>query len=215
VVEPIEPEESAAEPAKVEAKPAQQPALGRCSPKDVSAFEPRWTPPAKFRHVCTEEQILALTPCATFKASKKECARFLDGPEADVTCAECVITADIDPAWGPLVYPFPAADRYFVNEAGCIARLDPSQEECAKDRQAALDCIGAACLETCYGDPKASKEEKTACTEAAMLGGCKPYVERSISCRIAIEEAQSPATACFVDLNDDGLRAIVRLFCGK
>ncbi|HVH45984.1 MAG TPA: hypothetical protein VM925_26730, partial [Labilithrix sp.] len=85
VVEPIEPEESAAEPAKVEAKPAQQPALGRCSPKDVSAFEPRWTPPAKFRHVCTEEQILALTPCATFKASKKECARFLDGPEADVT----------------------------------------------------------------------------------------------------------------------------------
>jgi hypothetical protein len=185
----------------------------RCSPHDVSSFEPIWKPPAPRQHVCTEEQLVAITPCALGYGTEEQCARFLPGgPAVDTACTKCVVSGVRDPTWGATVHT--ADKRIFLNDAGCIALLEPDREQCAKDKQAAKDCVDAACYATCLSDPKISEADHLACSNAAALEGCQSYVERSTVCRLSLMQAQSPASACLVDFDEAGFRTVARIFCG-
>ena len=212
-VEPAQPTPPAEE-TDAGAPPAPKASDPHCVPKDVSAYQPNWKPPAPRQHVCTDEQLVAITPCASGQSGAAGCTRFLaDGTADDLACANCVKTRDSDPTWGATVKL--ADKRIFLNSAGCIALVDPTREPCAKAEQAANECTNLACYSTCFANPRVSEADKLACGEGAALGGCKPYVDRAVLCRVSIDESHSPAAACFVAFDDPGFRTVAALFCGK
>ena len=187
----------------------------RCLPKDVAAYALQWKPPAPRQHVCTDEQIAAITPCATGHSGAPICStRFAAaGTAEDLACERCVLTHDSDATWGATVHL--ADRRIFLNSAGCIALLEPSREACARDEQATHECVAVACYAGCFTNPKISESDKNACAEAAALGGCKPYAERATLCRVSLGQSHSAAEACLVEFDDAGFQTIARLFCGK
>ena len=209
--DPAAPERPApAEPGPPAAVDAGDP---RCAPQDVSTFEPEWKPPTPRQHVCTDEQLLAITPCALGGGTQEECARFLPGgvPE-DLACTKCVATSSTADTWGATIH---TADKHILlNTGGCIALTEPARADCGIAANAAEACVHAACNAMCFADPTTNPDDQYNCSNAAALGGCQQYVEKDVFCVGAMNDANSPGAGCRVSFDEGGFRTIARIFCG-
>jgi hypothetical protein len=145
---------------------------------------------------------------ACFGAGKdaSKCSKF---PDMYPRCAACILTADKDKLYGPLVS---SGGFVQVNIAGCIEVSDPDGSLCARAVQALSDCELAACKANCPVTDSLSLTAYDLCASLADTTGCAAY-QSAASCVGAELDGGLPA-ACKAASFKDFYDAIVPLFCG-
>ncbi len=200
-----------------------------CTPGDVTAFTPSFHPPSGAHQAkCTAAQMDAFyTMCLASSATQASCATFgKDGGAADHACAACLVSKPSDATLGPLVvYPLAAGTALEIDFAGCVALVDPSAIDCAKQYQAGVQCEHAACDGVCRGDDSVAFDQYTGCRGAANLGACNAYTKAG-QCVFALGadagdgggagDAGSATSRCLFGGTtfEELYRAIAPLFCG-
>jgi hypothetical protein len=163
---------------------------GKCTPQDIDDFH-------RFCLGSGDQQA-----CASFlaKASGK-------------TCAQCLLSPPTAATLGPLV-DHTAQGFVSLNTTGCIALLEPCNEQCAKDVVALAQCTDAACV-NCKVTSGASLDELNACTAAADACACRSYAVKA-ACADLLTGADHPAAACVAGNDfDSGYAFLAPLFCGS
>jgi hypothetical protein len=87
------------------------------------------------------------------------------GTNLTSSCSACLITADTETSWGPVVhYPSSAANKGFINFGACFGRVET--EACGKAVQYSVVCLDRAC-DACTS----TSSERIACNSKADAAG--------------------------------------------
>ncbi|HZU85382.1 MAG TPA: hypothetical protein VE987_20765 [Polyangiaceae bacterium] len=186
-----------------------------CRPGDVETYQPAGytSATAPGQGVCVRggfnfDPIQGFyEACLGPAATAAKCASFKADP-ATSACARCILTADTDAHYGPLV---DHGGFITPNVAGCIELTDPRGMSCAKAVQALSGCELAACEANCPVHDAASLVAYDACADQADVTGCASY---SSAAGCVAGESDSGAAACLATSFVDFYDAVVPLFCG-
>src|SRR5262249_16889175 len=111
----------------------------------VGSFTPSYKPPSgAHQNKCTSQQIDDFHTFCLGTGDGNGCQSFLATAEGK-TCAQCILTQPTAAAYGPLV-DHTSEGFVSLNTAGCIALMEPCNEQCAKDITALSQCDDAACV---------------------------------------------------------------------
>jgi hypothetical protein len=178
----------------------------------VGTFTPTYKPPSgAHQGKCTQQQIDDFRRFCLGTGDQQACQTFLAKAEGKA-CAQCIVSPPSGPTLGPLI-DHAAQGFVSVNTTGCVALLEPCNEQCAKDITALSQCDDAACVSCKVTDP-ASLQALNACTQAADNCACRDYALKG-ACGELLVGPDHPAAKCFSGATfDDGYNVLVPLFCG-
>jgi hypothetical protein len=197
---------------------------GVCAPAPLPAcFPPPLVPANRVVGACSLTQIQSyVDSCSGARGgTPQKCQSFGNN---NTSCANCLITTSPQSAssWGPIVVQ---NGLIHYDYGACIALLDPSQLDCAKKAEAALQCLWVACAANCPVTNAASLQAYSDCFNQVSGGECKQLIDSAFACESSIPSS-SPAIACFgpngVQNNygsggggDGPMKALATIFCGN
>jgi len=179
---------------------------------------PAWVPPTGLhQNFCTTAQMNDIyASCLAPTATATACAMVQTTAAA---CYSCMFTPQTASSYGPVIQTTTGVPQ--INQAGCVALLEPCNLSCAEALLGAFQCEGAACAANC-SDPLTTSEsfDYETCIDTAAgcdPQGCDSYVTRS-SCTVALTGVAHPASVCVMTSTstfEAAYNAIGPLFCGK
>jgi len=181
---------------------------GMCpTPADVSSYmPPPFVPPIPFQNVCSQTDIQGFYDnCLSMMADTTKCNTWV---QANMKCANCIDTADTDPAWGALIEKTGIVQ---LDVAGCVE--GKGDHPCAAAIEALDACDDAACAMQCpVTDDPMTFTLYQSCVKAADIGGCKTYASSVAS------QCQNDASAAYAACSawstfDDGYFLLAPIFC--
>jgi hypothetical protein len=188
-------------------------AAAACLPGDVTTYAPQYhAATGAYLGMCTSSEVKTFyDDCLGPNATANMCNKFMMG-DAGSRCAACLLTADSDKNYGPLI-----GHGSFVtaNVAGCIELTDATSGglACAKAVQALGGCELLACEANCDVHDGKSLDAYETCASAADQAGCATYASAS-SCVQSLQEAGDGVAQCLAGDFATFYYLAAQLFCG-
>jgi hypothetical protein len=190
------------------------PVSGSCGMGDVAGFSPTWIPPSGYHQgLCTTTQIDDIyTGCLASGATDTTCSA---AESAAPGCYDCIFTMEGTSPYGPIIETNNGVLE--VNQAGCIALLEPCNTTCAEEVNAAAECESAACESNCPVTDNTSLDNFENCEATAAScdpNGCDTFATES-TCENELTGASHPASICVSETDfEDFYNDVVPVFCG-
>jgi hypothetical protein len=187
-------------------------AAAACLPGDVTTYSPQYHPATgAYLGQCTDADVKSFySACLGSSATTDTCNTFRN--DAGPHCADCLLTPDSDPKYGPLI-----GHGSFVtaNIAGCIELTDATTDglACAKAVQALGGCELLACEANCDVHDAPSLNSYDNCASSADQAGCDTYASAS-SCVQSLQEAGDGVAQCLASDFATFYYLAAKLFCG-
>jgi hypothetical protein len=190
------------------------PVSGTCGMADIAGYTPTWIPPTGYHQgLCTSAQIDAFyNDCFASGATETTC-------EAEITaapdCYDCIFSDETAASYGPIIDLSNGISE--INEAGCIALLEPCNLTCAEEVLGSFQCENAACETNCPVTDTATLDAFDTCEDTAAAcdpDGCDVFVTEA-TCASELTGAAHPASVCTSATTfEDYYNAVVPVFCG-
>jgi hypothetical protein len=191
------------------------PVTGSCGMGDIAGFSPTWIPPSGYEQgLCTSAQMDSIyNGCLASGATETTCNT---AATAAPDCYGCIFTMEGTSPAGPIIETNNGVLE--VNQAGCIALLEPCNLTCAEEVAASVQCEDTACETNCPVTDTTSLDNFETCEETAATcdpNGCDTYATEA-ACSNAITGASHPASVCLSGaMFEDLYNAVVPVFCGS
>jgi hypothetical protein len=191
------------------------PVTGTCGMGDIAGFSPTWIPPSGYEQgLCTPTQIDDIYDgCLASGATTATCTA---AESAAPGCYSCIFTMEGSSPAGPILETNNGVLE--VNQAGCIALLEPCNLTCAEELSASVQCEDDACETNCPVTDTTSLDNFETCEETAAScdpNGCDTYATEA-ACSTELTGSTHPASVCVSGTTfEDLYNAVVPLFCGS
>jgi hypothetical protein len=180
-----------------------------CKAQSTTGWKPTWIPPAGLhKNKCDSSQLYAfVSACGAKTATHDTCQAFLKASENTI-CASCIVTPDDAASYGPFITDWYGGN---LNVPGCLAALDSTQLQTAKDIQAADQCFAKSCAAGCSD---ASEDKQNQCMSDSYDVGCATYFDKANADGLP---GSGPAAMCNTLLSSSTESTFfyyANLFCG-
>jgi hypothetical protein len=191
------------------------PVSGTCGMADIAGFAPTWVPPSGYHQgLCAPGQIDDVyNGCFATGATELSCST---SESSEPGCFSCIFSEEgASASYGPIIDTTNGISE--INQAGCIALLEPCNLKCAEQVAASFQCENTACETNCpvADDPSFTAFENCEATAAGCdPNGCDVFVTES-ACASELTGPTHPASICASAATfEDYYNAVVPVFCG-